>query len=60
VRAFHLLRRPQRLHVADDPDDAVKIITDFKQKQGPGGLAMPSGMKKDQDFDSPEPTQATA
>jgi uncharacterized protein (TIGR00730 family) len=46
--------------VADDPDEAVKIIVDFRQKQGFGGLAMPPGMKKDQDFDLPESTQATA
>ena len=46
--------------VADDPDEAVKIIVDYKRKQGPGGIAMPPGMKKDQDFDLPESTQATA
>ena len=46
--------------VADDPDEAVKIIVDFKEKQGPGGLAMPPGMKEGQDFDPPEPAQATA
>jgi uncharacterized protein (TIGR00730 family) len=46
--------------VADDPDEAVKIIVDFRERQGLGGLAMPPGMKKDQDFDPPEPTQATA
>jgi len=32
--------------VEDDPVAAVKIITDFKDKQGPTGLAMPPGMKK--------------
>jgi uncharacterized protein (TIGR00730 family) len=46
--------------VADDPDEAVKIIVDFRERQGLGGLAMPPGMKKGQDFDPPEPTQATA
>jgi uncharacterized protein (TIGR00730 family) len=39
--------------VADDPDEAVKIIVDFKERQGLGGLSMPPGMKKDQDFDHP-------
>jgi len=46
--------------VADDPDDAVKIIVDFKEKQGPSGLAMPRGMKKGQDFEPPDPAQFTA
>ena len=32
--------------VEDDPKAAVKIITDFRDKQGPSGLAMPPGMKK--------------
>jgi len=32
--------------VEDDPKAAVKIITDFRDKQGPTGLAMPPGMKK--------------
>ncbi len=32
--------------VEDDPKAAVKIITDFREKQGPTGLAMPPGMKK--------------
>jgi uncharacterized protein (TIGR00730 family) len=31
--------------VADNPDDAVKIIVEFRKKEGPGGLAMPPGMK---------------
>jgi uncharacterized protein (TIGR00730 family) len=32
--------------VQDDPDAAVRIIVDFKERQGRGGLAMPPGMKK--------------
>ena len=36
--------------VADEPDEAVKIIVDFRQKHGPGGLAMPPGMKKGQEY----------
>ncbi|MBN2131381.1 MAG: TIGR00730 family Rossman fold protein [Sedimentisphaerales bacterium] len=32
--------------VENDPKAAVKIITDFRDKQGPSGLAMPPGMKK--------------
>ncbi len=32
--------------VQDDPDAAVRIIVDFKETQGRGGLAMPPGMKK--------------
>lgn len=32
--------------VEDDPKAAVKIITDFRDKQGPTGFAMPPGMKK--------------
>ncbi len=46
--------------VADDPDEAVKIIVDFKQKQGAGGLAMPPGMKKGQEYNHSDSTQATA
>jgi uncharacterized protein (TIGR00730 family) len=34
--------------VQDDPDAAVRIIVDFKERQGRGGLAMPPGMKKQQ------------
>ena len=34
--------------IADDPKAAVKIITDFREKQGQSGLAMPPGMKKGQ------------
>ena len=34
--------------VQDDPEDAVRIIVDFKETQGPGGLAMPPGMTKGQ------------
>ena len=32
--------------VLDDPDEAVKIITDFKESKGRVGLELPSGMKK--------------
>jgi uncharacterized protein (TIGR00730 family) len=42
--------------VQDDPDAAVKIIVDFKEKRGPGGLAMPPGMRKGQGYDKPDPT----
>lgn len=42
--------------IQDDPDAAVKIITDFKDRQGPGGLAMPPGMKKGHGYDMPEST----
>jgi len=31
--------------IADDPKTAVKIITDFRDKQGKSGLAMPPGMR---------------
>jgi uncharacterized protein (TIGR00730 family) len=34
--------------VQDDPDAAVRIIVDFKETQGLGGIAMPPGMKKRQ------------
>jgi uncharacterized protein (TIGR00730 family) len=34
--------------VQDDPDAAVRIIVEFKETQGPVGLAMPPGMKKSQ------------
>jgi uncharacterized protein (TIGR00730 family) len=40
---------PEDLHVftvADTPAEAVKIIVDFRQQHGPGGIAMPPGMKK--------------
>ncbi len=32
--------------VLDDPNEAVKVIVDFKKSQGPSGIAMPSGIKK--------------
>jgi uncharacterized protein (TIGR00730 family) len=32
--------------LADEPSEAVKIITDFRDSQGKVGLAMPAGMKK--------------
>lgn len=34
--------------IQDDPAAAVKIITDFREKQGKIGLDMPPGMKKEQ------------
>lgn len=34
--------------IQDDPAAAVKIITDFREKQGKSGLDMPPGMKKEQ------------
>jgi uncharacterized protein (TIGR00730 family) len=40
--------------VQDDPDAAVKIIVDFKETQGRGGLAMPPGMKKGQAYEIPD------
>jgi len=46
--------------VADNPDAAVKIIVDFTKKQGPGGLAMPPGMKKRNGFSLPKSSQASA
>jgi uncharacterized protein (TIGR00730 family) len=42
---------PEDLHVftiSDDPKAAVKIITDFREKQGQSGLTIPSGMRKEQ------------
>jgi uncharacterized protein (TIGR00730 family) len=38
--------------ILDDPDAAVKIIVDFKEKQGTSGLVMPPGVKKDQSYDA--------
>jgi uncharacterized protein (TIGR00730 family) len=40
--------------VQDDPDAAVKIILDFREKQGRAGLAMPPGMKKGQGYGIPD------
>jgi uncharacterized protein (TIGR00730 family) len=40
--------------VQDDPDAAVKIIVDFRQKQGASGLVMPPGMRKSQSHDKAE------
>ncbi|UCD50624.1 MAG: TIGR00730 family Rossman fold protein [Phycisphaerales bacterium] len=34
--------------ISDDPEAAVKIITDFRLHQGQSGLTMPSGMRKEQ------------
>jgi predicted Rossmann-fold nucleotide-binding protein len=32
--------------VVDEPAEAVRIVTDFRQAKGRGGLAMPPGMRK--------------
>jgi hypothetical protein len=32
--------------VVDEPQDAVKIIVDFRDARGRGGLDLPNGMKK--------------
>jgi uncharacterized protein (TIGR00730 family) len=32
--------------VLDDPKEAVKVITDFREAQGPAGIELPTGMKK--------------
>jgi uncharacterized protein (TIGR00730 family) len=32
--------------VLDDPKAAVKVITDFREAQGPAGIELPTGMKK--------------
>jgi uncharacterized protein (TIGR00730 family) len=32
--------------IADDPQTAVKIIVDFKEAKGRGGIELPTGMKK--------------
>jgi uncharacterized protein (TIGR00730 family) len=37
--------------ILDDPDAAVRIIVDFKERQGPSGLAMPPGMRKGKGYD---------
>jgi uncharacterized protein (TIGR00730 family) len=42
--------------VQDDPDAAVRIMVDFKERQGPGGLAMPPGMRKGHGYTPPEST----
>ena len=50
---------PEDLHVftvEDDPDEAVRTIVEFREKQGPGGLAMPPGMKKGQGYEPPDIT----
>ena len=40
--------------VQDDPDEAVRILVEYREKHGPTGLAMPPGMKKDQAHPGPE------
>ena len=40
--------------VQDDPDEAVRILVEYRDKHGPTGLAMPPGMKKDQAHPGPE------
>jgi len=32
--------------ILDDPQDAVKVIMDFKEAEGPVGIELPTGMKK--------------
>ena len=32
--------------VVDDPKKAAKIITDFKESEGPVGIELPPGMKR--------------
>jgi len=44
--------------IQDDPDAAVQIIVDFKEKQGPSGLAMPPGMKKCQGHEPPDASKS--
>jgi uncharacterized protein (TIGR00730 family) len=34
--------------VQDDPEEAVRIILEFKETRGPAGVAMPPGMRKGQ------------
>jgi len=34
--------------VQDDPDAVVRVIVEFKEKQGRGGITMPPGMKMGQ------------
>jgi uncharacterized protein (TIGR00730 family) len=54
---------PADLHafaVLDDPEAAARIIIDFKERQGPGGLAMPPGMKKGEGYDMPDGTSPTS
>lgn len=36
----------------DDPKEAVQIIVDHREKQGPTGLAMPPGMKKQHGYET--------
>jgi uncharacterized protein (TIGR00730 family) len=46
--------------IQDDPQAAVKIITDFRDKQGQTGLSMPPGMKKEPVTETkPDATQFT-
>lgn len=46
--------------VTDDPAEAVKIITDFRDQRGRIGLTMPPGMKKESGSEPrPDATQFT-
>jgi len=46
--------------VTDDPAEAVKIITDFRDQRGQSGLTMPPGMKKESGAETrPDATQFT-
>jgi uncharacterized protein (TIGR00730 family) len=40
--------------VQDDPDEAVRIIVEHREKHGPTGLAMPPGMRKGHGYEIPE------
>jgi len=47
LREYNFIR-PKDLKVftvVDEPEEAVKIIVDFRDRQGRGGLDLPSGMK---------------
>ena len=46
--------------VQDDPDAAVRIIVDFKEKQGPSGLTMPPGMKRGPGHDLIDPARSAS
>jgi uncharacterized protein (TIGR00730 family) len=53
---------PADLHafaLLDDPEAAARIIIDFKERQGPGGLAMPPGMKRE-GYEMPDTTRPTS
>ena len=47
--AFISPEDPDVFTVVDDPKAAAKIIVDFKEAEGPVGIELPPGMKKQQD-----------